>query len=137
MLGTESNPGTRTERFGMKQELVDFLKAYEQANNSHVWENVEPFIAENATYWFTDGSYTGIAEIRQAVETTFSSIQDELYEIKDVAWVLTGKTEAVCTYTFAWHGVVSGKQKSGNGRGTNVLQKQNGAWKIIHEHLSS
>jgi hypothetical protein len=46
----------------MDSELTDFLKEYERANNSHVWDNVEPFIASNAVYWFTDGSYMGTEE---------------------------------------------------------------------------
>lgn len=118
------------------KELTNFLKSYEQANNSHIWANVEPFIASDATYWFTDGSYTGIDEIRQAIETTFTKIQDEVYEIKDVRWPTVTATNAVCAYRFYWQGTVNGKQASGSGRGTNVLEKRNNSWQIVHEHLS-
>lgn len=121
----------------MNTELIEFLKAYEQANNSHVWENVEPYIAHDATYWFTDGSYTGIAEIRQAIETTFENIQNEVYEISDIRWPIVTNNEAVCTYIFTWQGVVRGVPQSGKGRGTNVLKRQGASWKIIHEHLSA
>lgn len=121
----------------MNTELVEFLKAYERANNSHVWDNVEPFIAPSATYWFTDGSYAGTEEIRAAIEATFAKIQDEIYEIKDVRWPLMTATEAVCTYTFIWRGVVDGQVTSGNGRGTNALRKIDDSWQIVHEHLSS
>ena len=121
----------------MNGELTDFLRAYERANNSHIWKNVEPFIAPDATYWFTDGSYAGIEEIRTAIEATFLKIQDEVYEIRDVRWLLMTSTEAACTYTFAWRGIVDGQRVSGAGRGTNVLRKQGGAWQIIHEHLSN
>jgi ketosteroid isomerase-like protein len=120
----------------MNEKLTNFLKSYESANNSHVWANVEPFIALNATYWFTDGSYTGIDEIRQAVESTFTKIQDEVYEIKSVHWPTITDTNAVCTYNFHWQGIVDGQQASGNGRGTNVLEKRSGSWQIVHEHLS-
>ena len=120
----------------MNTDLEEFLNAYERANNSHVWANVEPFIASEATYWFTDGSYAGIAEIRQAIETTFTNIQDEVYQISNVRWPLVTDNEAVCTYAFTWQGIVNGEQKSGKGRGTNVLKKQDDSWKIIHEHLS-
>jgi len=121
----------------MNTDLTDFLKAYEHANNSHVWKNVEPFIASGATYWFTDGSYSGIEEIRFAIETTFAKIQDEVYEIKNVFWPLTTDTEAVCTYTFSWRGTVDGQMSSGGGRGTNVLKKIDNSWQIVHEHLSN
>ncbi|MCB9805974.1 hypothetical protein H6775_02315 [Candidatus Nomurabacteria bacterium] len=53
------------------QELENIIKSYEQANNSHDWTNVEPFIHKDAIFWFTDGSYKGIHEIEQAVVNTF------------------------------------------------------------------
>ncbi len=121
----------------MEQELTQFLKAYEAANNSHVWENVAPFIAPQASYWFTDGSHFGIDEIRRAIEATFANIQDETYEIRDVRWPLVKDDAAVCTYTFHWRGIIDGQAKSGSGRGTNALQRNNGAWQIVHEHLSN
>lgn len=121
----------------MTDELAAFLKAYERANNSHIWSNVEPFIARDATYWFTDGSYSGIDEIRQAIESTFAKIQNETYEIWDIHWPLVAENEAVSTYIFSWKGIVDGKPASGKGRGTNVFKKQEGSWKIVHEHLSS
>lgn len=120
----------------MTKELSAFMQSYEQVNNSHVWANVEPFIAKDATYWFTDGSYNGIDEIRKAIESTFAKIQDEVYEIKDVQWPTITDANAVCTYLFYWQGLVDGKPASGSGRGTNVLEKRNGSWQIVHEHLS-
>lgn len=121
----------------MNTELTDFLKAYEHANNSHIWTNVEPFVASDATYWFTDGSYKGIEEIRAAIEKTFMKIQDEVYEISNIHWPLVSDKNAVCTYNFSWRGVVDGQIASGSGRGTNVLKKQNDSWQIVHEHLSN
>jgi len=117
-------------------DLGTFIPAYEAANNSHIWANVEPFIATDATYWFTDGSYSGVDEIRAAVEAAFAKIQDEIYIISDVCWPIKSDNVAVCIYNFSWEGVVNGMRQSGSGRGTNVLEKREGAWKIAHEHLS-
>jgi hypothetical protein len=39
------------------------MKAYEKANNSHDIGRVAPMIMSAATYWFTDGSYTGLAQV--------------------------------------------------------------------------
>jgi len=118
--------------------LNGFIKAYEIANNSHVWANVAPFVAPNATYWFTDGSFSGIAEIQSAVQHTFDKIQDEVYTISNVQWPVQSDLVAVCTYAFHWQGTVDGSRHSGSGRGTNVLSKnQAGAWQIVHEHLSA
>lgn len=120
----------------MNQELAAFIEGYEQANNSHVWANVAPYIAPDATYWFTDGSYTGLDEIRKAIEATFEAIQDEIYKISDVKWPVMTDEAAVCTYRFSWRGIVDGQPSSGTGRGTNVLKNRDGSWRIVHEHLS-
>lgn len=118
-------------------DLTSFMKAYEQANNSHVFTNVKPFIADDAIYWFTDGSFTGIDEIQEAVEATFDKIQDEDYRIENLRWVISDDSTAVCTYKFTWSGIVDGIAKQGSGRGTNILKKQDGEWRIVHEHLSA
>ncbi len=120
----------------MTDELGQFMRTYEAANNSHDFAQLEPLIAPDATYWFTDGSYEGITEIRAAVEATFARIQNETYTISELVWPVIGNNVAVCTYHFAWRGMVKGKEKSGAGRGTNVLQKSNGGWQVAHEHLS-
>lgn len=118
-------------------ELTAFLRRYEQANNSHEIDRVVPLIAEDAVYWFSDGSYRGLDEITGAIERTFDAIHDEKYEIKDLEWVVLVPDHAVCRYRFFWTGVVDGQPQSGEGRGTNVIVKRDGAWKMLHEHLSS
>lgn len=122
----------------MITNLHEFIKAYEAANNSHIWTNVSPFIAPNATYWFTDGSYAGIAEIQNAIQRTFDEIQNEVYAITNVQWPIQSDSVAVCIYSFHWQGIINGAEQSGSGRGTNVLAKnEDGVWQIIHEHLSA
>lgn len=44
---------------------------------------------------------------------------------------------AVCRYRFTWRGVVDGVKKTGLGRGTNVLEKRDGRWLMVHEQLTS
>lgn len=112
------------------------MQAYEKATNTHDFANLQPLIAPNATYWFTDGSFNGIDEIRQAIEATFQKIQDETYEIANLEWVAKDSNVAVCRYTFAWSGVIDGTRQSGTGRGTNVLTQQDSTWRVQHEHLS-
>ncbi|WP_405889415.1 nuclear transport factor 2 family protein (plasmid) [Streptomyces sp. NBC_01136] len=125
------------DRMSLKSELVSFMREYESANNNHDIECVVPFIAEDASYWFSDGSYQGIEEIRSAVEKTFSTILDEVYEVRDLEWPVLTTDVAVCRYRFAWTGVVEGEPRSGQGRGTNVIERRNGVWMMLHEHLSS
>ena len=110
---------------------------YERATNSHDISRVVPFIADDAVYWFSDGSHRGIEEIRSAIEKTFATILDEVYEIRDLEWPVVTADVAVCRYRFAWSGVVDGEPRSGQGRGTNVIVQRDGGWRMLHEHLSS
>ena len=60
-------------------ELEQFLRRYEQAANSGDFDQVAPLITEDATFWFTNGSFVGRAAIRAAFEDTWAIIQDETY----------------------------------------------------------
>ncbi len=112
------------------------MARYEAANNSHDIGRVAPMIDADATYWFSDGSHRGVGEITAAIERTFSTIHDEVYEIKDLEWLVAAPDHAVCRYRFSWTGVVDGRTSSGQGRGTNVLVNRGGSWTMQHEHLS-
>lgn len=117
-------------------ELTAFMTRYEKATNSHDISRVAPLIDADAVYWFSDGSHRGLGEITGAIERTFATIHDEVYEIQDLEWVVLAADHAVCRYRFSWTGVVDGRPRSGRGRGTNVLVKREGEWKMRHEHLS-
>jgi ketosteroid isomerase-like protein len=117
-------------------ELTAFMRRYEQATNKHDFDDLAPLIAEDATYWFTDGSYHGIDAIKGAIERTFATILDEVYTIDQLEWVAIADDLAACRYRFRWTGVIGGEPASGHGRGTNVITKRNGAWQALHEHLS-
>lgn len=105
-------------------ELTAVLRRYEQANNSHDIDRVAPLIAEDAVYWFSDGSYQGLDEIAGAIKQTFRVVHDEKYEIKDLEWVVLAADHAVCRYRFSWIGEVEGQPRSGHGRCTNVIVKR-------------
>jgi len=117
-------------------ELGELVKEYERRMNSHDFDRVAELLTEDASFYFSDGTFTGLADIRDAFVKTWAHIRDEEYSIHDVVWVVTGEAVAVCRYRFFWKGKVDGKIKMGEGRGTNVLVKTQGGWKIKHEHLS-
>lgn len=118
-------------------ELTRLMREYEKANNSRVLERVLSHIAPDASYWFSDGSYYGHAEIQGALQSTFDTIQNEVYSIHDLAWITATTDIAVCRYHFSWTGLVQGQPRSGTGRGTNVFVKHESGWLIEHEQLSS
>ena len=114
-----------------------FIRAYEQATNSHDIAQLAPLIASDAVYWFTDGSHRGRDAVLAAISQTFATIRDEVYWINELEWIATDASQAVCRYHFAWTGIVDGRPRSGSGRGTNVLVKNDGTWQMLHEHLSA
>lgn len=120
----------------MTLKLEEFIKNYEIATNSHDFSKVKPLIEDNAIFYFSDGSFTGVDNIRQAFEKTWEKVKNEIYLIKDVEWLVNSDKVAVCVYNFHWTGSIDGLLRQGNGRGTNVLIKTDTGWKIMHEHLS-
>lgn len=128
---------TIDDRLELQYELDTLLKAYEEASNSCDFDNVDPLIADDAQYWFTNGKYEGKQAIRQAFEDTWAHIKDEKYSISDVTWVAKNYWVSACSYTFTSDGMVDGKRQTHVGKGTNVLKRVNGNWRMVHEHLSS
>ncbi|TAG03169.1 MAG: nuclear transport factor 2 family protein [Betaproteobacteria bacterium] len=113
----------------------EFLIAYEHALGVHTWEAVAPFIADDACFVFSDGTYLGKPNIEAAIRKTFAMILDETYRIDNVRWIFERADCALCTYQFAWSGKIGGVQQSGGGRGTNLLVKSGERWLVQHEHL--
>ncbi|RAL24291.1 DUF4440 domain-containing protein [Thermoflavimicrobium daqui] len=119
------------------EELQSFIQQYEDATNTHDFSEVAKLIKTDAIYFFSDGTFRGLAEIKKAFERNWNTIQDEVYQIKDIEWISFTERSATCVYHFYWSGYFQGEKRTGMGRGTNVLEKINGQWFIIHEHLSS
>jgi ketosteroid isomerase-like protein len=117
-------------------ELSAFVKKYEEATNSHDFNNVRPLIASEAVYFFSNENLFGIEAIEKAFVGTFNTIKNETYSIKNVRWLAVSETAAVCVYDFHWVGTIDGERKEGSGRGTNALVKRGDEWLMVHEHLS-
>lgn len=113
----------------------DVLRQYEDKINLHRFDELVPLISSEATFWFSDGSHSGEA-IRAAFEQAWQAVRDETYWLDDLKWIAVGDEAASCTYRFHWKGMVGGQPLAGGGRGTTVLRRESGVWKIIHEHLS-
>jgi ketosteroid isomerase-like protein len=120
----------------LPQTPNDFLLAYAMQTNTHDFDHVAPLIAEDAVYFFSEGTYTSEGDLRAAFESTWATIRDEEYRIEDVRWLASDERIAVCIYHFRWRGVVNGQPREGMGRGTSVLARSDAGWRVIHEHLS-
>lgn len=115
----------------------EFIRKYEAATASHDLDATLELIDEHAVYWFSDGAtYHGKAAIGAAIRSNFEAIKEEEYRISDVKWLAESEDVAACVYSFSWSGKVGGKQTSGSGRGTTVIHKMDGEWRVVHEHLS-
>ncbi len=112
------------------------LTQYIEATNTHNFEKVEQLLHPNAVYWFTNKSCTTMEEIRAFFENAWDTIKEEVYSAKDVQWIAVDESSATCLYTFQYQGYMNGEFISGSGRATNVFVKEEGKWKLIHEHLS-
>lgn len=121
----------------MLKDLNHFIQEYERATNTHNFNQVRPFIKRDAVYFFSEGTYRGIDEIESAFQRNWSQVQEEIYSITDVEWIHYSGTMATCIYHYYWRGIYKGQEKEGRGRGTNSMVKEDGKWKMIHEHLSS
>jgi ketosteroid isomerase-like protein len=116
---------------------ADVMKDYEARINQHDFDLLLPLIAEDAVFWFTDGSHVGLEAARRAFEEAWSTVENEVYNLSDVRWLALGDSAASCVYSFYWKGMVSDEPVWGEGRGTTVLRRDDEGWKIVHEHLSA
>jgi uncharacterized protein (TIGR02246 family) len=117
------------------QTARDLLRAYEQRINTHNFDRLVDLIAPDAVFWFSDGSHQGIDAIRAAFERTWLSLSNDTYWLDDVEWIAESDAAAVCLYRFNWQAGAN-VRASGHGRGTTVLSRPDGGWRIVHEHLS-
>ena len=117
---------------------TELMRAYEAAANRHDLKTILEMTADDAIFWFSDRSaHVGKDAIARAIQTNFDAIKNEQYRITDLTWLAASEDIAACVYKFRWSGEVAGKAASGGGRGTSLLRRIDGQWRLAHEHLSS
>lgn len=115
----------------------ELMREYEQAANRHDLQATLDLIDEDAVYLFSDGSaHIGKQAVERGIRRNFDAIQEEIYRIDNLTWLVRGEEIAACVYDFAWSGMINGQAASGVGRGTSLLKCSGGGWKVVHEHLS-
>jgi uncharacterized protein (TIGR02246 family) len=116
---------------------TEFMRAYEAATNAHDLDATLALIADDAVYLFSDqSSHIGKEAIGKALRANFAAIRNETYSIGEPRWLALSDDVAACVYTFDWSGEVDGGPAAGSGRGTSVLRRIDGNWRVAHEHLS-
>jgi uncharacterized protein (TIGR02246 family) len=116
----------------------DFTDELVAAMNAKDLDGTLKRIAKDAIYFWSNGSaYFGKADIAAALKRNFDAIQNDTYRKVDVTWLARSAEIAACAYGFEWTGEIAGKPVSGKGRGTTVLRRVDGAWRVAHEHLSA
>jgi ketosteroid isomerase-like protein len=121
----------------MANSAEDAMIAYERATNSHDVEATLSLVDEDAIYLFSDGSvHVGRREIETVIRRSFYLIRDESYSIDNLTWLVKSGEVAACVYDYSWSGTIHGEPASGSGRGTTILRRSQGGWKVVHEHLS-
>lgn len=116
----------------------ELMRLYEAATAAHDLEATLALIADDAVYLFSNqSSHHGKDAVRAVLEKNFDLIKAETYEIRDLTWLAKSDEVAACVYEYHWSGEINGKPASGRGRGTSVLKRVEGAWRVAHEHLSA
>lgn len=64
------------------EELNSFLQAYEDATNSHDFDQIEPLLTEDAKYFFSEGTFQGLAELRAIFQKNWDTVQEEVYRLR-------------------------------------------------------
>ena len=113
-----------------------FLEAYTAAISSQQWENVEPLIHDNCVATFTNGTHVGKVAVEAIFRKNFALIQDEVYEMSNVHWIVETEQFATFAFHFSWSGVINGKPASGGGRGSSTIVRVGDGWQLVSEHLS-
>lgn len=118
----------------MKPE--QFVTAYGRALATQDWNAVAPLVHPRACVTFSSGAvHEGKEAVGAAYAENFALIEDEAYEISNVRWVRRDDTIAVYLFDFSWSGIIHAKPANGQGRGTAVIVFEDGAWRLIAEHL--
>lgn len=114
-----------------------FMRAYEAVTNAHDLDATLELIADNAVYLFSDQTaHVGKNAIRDVLRANFDTIKYEVYRIEDLTWLAVSDDVATCVYEFHWSGEIDGRPAGGSGRGTSVICRIDGKWRVVHEHLS-
>lgn len=119
--------------------VIAFLTQFEALAEREDFALIRDFIAENAFFRFNDGDFVGRPAIQAVFEKTWRgdpTVKKARFYLTDIVVLSTDQRTATATYTYNWEGSQGGRSFTSKGRGTRVLEYDNGRFRIVHEHLS-
>lgn len=122
------------------EAVVAFLTEFELLAEREDFGLIREMIDEHAYFRFNDGDFVGRTAIQAAFERTWRgdpSVEKARFYLSDITVLTVDARTATATYTYNWEGARGDRAFSVRGRGTRVLVRDGGAFRIVHEHLSS
>jgi len=120
----------------MTDSPAEALAGYIAATNSHDFRELAPRLGERAVYYFGNATCETPEAIQHYFEQAWATVVDEVYAAEDVQWLSVTDDAATAVYRYAWSGLIDGTPARGHGRATNVFERLDGRWLLVHEHLS-
>ncbi len=121
------------------ESVLQFLNRFEELAEKEDFNLIRDMIDEQAVFRFNDGDFVGRQAIQAVFEKTWRgdpSVKKVRFYLSDIVVLTTDHSTATATYTYNWEGSQAGREFKIRGRGTRVLLRENGQFRIIHEHLS-
>lgn len=119
--------------------VIAFLHEFERFADREEFAEIRELIDEDAFFRFNDGDFVGRAAIQAAFERTWRGdpkVAKTRFHLSDITVLTVDERTATATYTYHWEGVQGDRPFAIRGRGTRVLVRDGGAFRIVHEHLS-
>jgi hypothetical protein len=144
-LGTSGCTASMGDRSTMNattitaESVVQFLNHFEEAAMKEDFSLLRDMIDERAYFRFNDGDFVGLQAIQAVFEKTWRgdpTVRKARFYLSDIVVLTTDQSTATATYTYNWEGSQAGREFKIQGRGTRVLVREGGKFRIIHEHLS-
>jgi ketosteroid isomerase-like protein len=121
------------------EAVVAFLEDFEQLAEREDFGLIREMIDEHAFFRFNDGDFVGRPAIQAAFERTWRgdpTVKKARFYLSDITVLTVDARTATATYTYNWEGSQGDRAFAVSGRGTRVLVRDDGAFRIVHEHLS-
>ncbi len=121
----------------LRTSLETCMDDYCAALNTHDFVNVAPYFVAEPVVWYTNVEIYHHRTLAMHMHNVWKDIPDEVYATFGRKWPVISADHATCCYYFRYEGHTTEGFIRKFGKGTNVLVRQDGIWKISHMNLGS